>query len=59
VIYPYFANRIRNRCEKLELEPFGDKHKLQMLQNAVGDVAAFLYVKHLGDKDIARGLPPL
>jgi hypothetical protein len=28
------------KYEKLELEPFGDKQKLRMLQNAVGDVAA-------------------
>jgi hypothetical protein len=33
--------------------------KLQMLQNAVGDVAALSYVKQLGDQDIARGLPSL
>jgi hypothetical protein len=44
--------------EKLELEPFGDKQKLRMLQNAVGYVAALSYVKQLGDH-IARGLPPL
>jgi hypothetical protein len=47
------------KYEKLELEPFGDKQKLRMLQNAVGDVAALSYVKQLGDQDIARGLPPL
>jgi hypothetical protein len=47
------------KYEKLELEPFGDKQKLRMLHNAVGDVAALSYVKQLGDQDIARGLPPL
>ena len=47
------------KYEKLELEPFGDKQKLRMLQNAVGDVSELSYVKQLGDQDIARGLPPL
>ena len=43
------------KYEKLELEPFGDKQKLRMLQNAVGDVSELSYVKQLGDQDIARG----
>jgi len=47
------------KYEKLELEPFGAKQKLRMLQNAVGDVSELSYVKQLGDQDIARGLPPL
>ena len=47
------------KYEKLELEPFGDKQKLRMLQNAVGDVNELSYVKQLVDQDIARGLPPL
>jgi Reverse transcriptase (RNA-dependent DNA polymerase) len=47
------------KYEKLELEPFGDKQKLRMLQNAVGDVSELSYVKQLGDQDIARGRPPL
>jgi hypothetical protein len=47
------------KYEKLELESFGDKQELRMLQNAVGDVAALSYVKQLGDQDIARGLAPL
>ena len=47
------------KYEKLELEPFGDKQKLRMLQNAVGDANELSYVKQLGDQDIARGLPPL
>jgi hypothetical protein len=38
---------------------FGDKQKLRMLQNTVGDVAALSYVKQLGDQDIAHVLPPL
>jgi hypothetical protein len=47
--------------EQIELEPFGDKQNLRMmqLQNAVGDVSKLSYVKQLGDHDIARGRPPL
>ena len=47
------------KYEKLELEPFGAKQKLRMLQNAVGDVGELSYVKQLGDQDIARGHAPL
>jgi hypothetical protein len=37
------------RYEKLELEPFPPKQKLRMLQNAVGDVMEFAYIKQIGD----------
>jgi Reverse transcriptase (RNA-dependent DNA polymerase) len=47
------------RYEKLELDPFPQKQKLRMLQNAVGDVTELAYVKQIGDQDIARGNPPL
>jgi hypothetical protein len=45
--------------EKLELESFPPKQKLRMLQNSVGDVNEFAYVKQIGDQDIARGNAPL
>jgi hypothetical protein len=47
------------RYEKFELERFPPKQKLRMLQNAVGDVMEFAYIKQIGDQDIARGHPPL
>jgi hypothetical protein len=45
--------------EKLELEPFPPKQKLQMLQSSVDDVNELAYVKQIGDQDIAHGNPPL
>jgi hypothetical protein len=39
--------------EKLELEPFPPKQKLCMLQNAIGHVMEFEYIKQIGDQDIA------
>jgi hypothetical protein len=45
--------------EKLELEDFPPKQKLQMLQNAVSDVNELACVKQIGDQDVARGKPPL
>jgi hypothetical protein len=39
--------------EKLELVPFPPKQMLPMLQNAVGDVMEFAYIKQIGDQDIA------
>jgi hypothetical protein len=47
------------KYEKLELEEFPPKHKLHMLQNAVSKVSELLYVKAIGDQDIAHGCPPL
>jgi hypothetical protein len=45
--------------EKLELEAFPPKQKLRLLQNAVGDVAELLYIKQIGDQDVACGYQPL
>jgi hypothetical protein len=41
------------------MEEFPPKHKLRMLQNAVGEVNALSYVKQIGDQDVACGYPPL
>jgi hypothetical protein len=43
----------------LDLEGTPPKQKLQMLQNAVGDVEALAQVELMNDHDIARGHPPL
>jgi hypothetical protein len=47
------------KYEELDLEVAPPKQKLQMLQNAVGDVEALAQVKLMNDHDIARGHPPL
>jgi hypothetical protein len=47
------------KYEELDLEITPPKQKLQMLQNAVGDVEALAQVKLMNDHDIARGHPPL
>jgi hypothetical protein len=47
------------KYKKLKLDKFGYKHKLKMLQDAIGDMGQLLYVKQLEDEDIARGLSPL
>jgi hypothetical protein len=48
------------KYKKLKLEPSGDKQKLRMLQNSVGDVAALSYAKQLGCQVFSassRGIP--
>jgi hypothetical protein len=47
------------KYKKLELEAFPPKQKLQLLQNAVGDVTELSYIKQIGDQDVARGHPTL
>jgi hypothetical protein len=47
------------KYKKLELEAFPPNQKLCLLQNAVGDVAELLYIKQIGDQDVARGYQPL
>ena len=45
------------KYKRLELEEFLPKQKLRLLQNSVGEVAA--YVKQIGDNDVDRGNRPL
>jgi hypothetical protein len=47
------------KYEKLEFEAFPPKQKLQLLQNAVGDVTELSYIKQIDDQDVARGHPAL
>jgi hypothetical protein len=47
------------KYEELDLEVTPQRQKLQMLQNAMGDVEALAQVKLMNDHDIARGHPPL
>jgi hypothetical protein len=47
------------KYKRLELEAFPPKQKLQLLQNAVGDVTELSYIKQIGDQDVARGYPAL
>jgi hypothetical protein len=47
------------KYEELDLEITPPKQKLDMLQNAVGDVEALERVKLMNDHDVARGHPPL
>jgi hypothetical protein len=44
--------------EKLELESFPPKQKLQMIQNAVGDVNELACIKQIDDENISRGNSP-
>jgi hypothetical protein len=48
-----------SKYEELDLEVTPPKQKLQMLQNAVGDVEAVEQVKLMNIHDIAHGHPPL
>jgi hypothetical protein len=43
------------KCETLELEDLPPKQKLQMIQNAVGDVAELAHIKQLADLGVANG----
>lgn len=47
------------KYEKLELEVLPPKHKLRLLQNAVGEISELAYVKQIGDQNIAQGNQPL
>jgi hypothetical protein len=47
------------KYERLEVETFPPKHKLRMLQNAVGEVTTLANVKQLSDQEVARGNLPL
>jgi hypothetical protein len=41
------------------VEDFPPKHKLRMIQNAIGDVTELAYVKQLADLGVANGNMPL
>jgi hypothetical protein len=43
------------KYEKLKLEAFSSKQTLGLIQNAVGVVVEFSYIKQIGDQDAARG----
>jgi hypothetical protein len=47
------------KYEKAELEAFPPKQKLPLLQKTVGDIVELLYIKLIGDQDVARGYQPL